>query len=89
MRVATALDEELGGHGRWERLIVDAPAQMHREQSKRLARAALAALQDFEWPNLKLRTETPDGPMGIVLSGRTVQKVVRTTISAALSSDDR
>ena len=43
IRLAMALDEELGGGGRWDRLIVDDAARAHRETARRLAGAASCA----------------------------------------------
>jgi len=85
IRLAMALDEELGGHGRWDRLIVDDAARAHRETARRLAGAALRALTSLDWPDVSGRIEGPDGTVGVVIPGATVRGMVRRTLAASSS----
>ena len=78
-----ALDEELGGHGRWDRLIVDDAARAHRQTARRLADAALRAIMDLDWPDVSGKIEGSDGIVGVVIPGPTVRNLVRRTISDA------
>jgi hypothetical protein len=81
IRLAMALDEELGGGARWDRLIVDDAARAHRETARRLAGAALRALTEMDWPDVRGRIDGSDGPVGVVIPGRTVRNLVRRALT--------
>jgi hypothetical protein len=82
LRVAVAIDEGFGGHGRWDRLVVDEKTQAHREDLKKVARLALDAIADLEGPDLSAKAVSPDGTIALIPAG-TVQSMVRRTITAA------
>jgi hypothetical protein len=79
-----ALDEELGGGGRCERLIVDDVARAHSATAKRLAGIAVHALSEMHWPDGTGNIEGPDGMFGVVIPGSTVRNLVRRTLADAV-----
>lgn len=87
IRLAMALDEELGGGGRWDRLVVDDTARAHRDTARRLAGAALRALTDLDWPDVSGRIDGPDGTVAPVIPGPTVRNLVRRSIAAGSSAE--
>ena len=84
LRVAVAIDKGFGGQGRWDRLIVDQETQAHREDLKKVARLALSAIADFDWPDLSAKAVSLDGTIAVMIPAETVQSMVRRTITAAL-----
>ena len=84
IRVAMALDEELGGRGQWHRLVVDETARAHRDEAKRLARAALHAVQGLDWPDISAKAVSLDGNIAVVIPADTVRAMVGRTIGAVL-----
>jgi hypothetical protein len=83
LMVAVAIDEGFGGHGRWDRLVIDEKTQAHREDLKKVARLALDAIADLEWPDLSAKAVSLDGTIAVMIPAGTVQRMVRRTITAA------
>ena len=84
IRLAMAIEAELGGHGRWHRLVVDETARGHREHAKTVGRLALRAIQDLDWPDVSAKAVSLDGTIAVVIPAQTVRNMVRRTIEAAL-----
>ena len=87
--VARAIDDELGGAGQWQRLVVDATVNEHRENSKRLARAALIAIHDYDWPaTIEGRVEENGFSILCRLPSRIIGQFISSTISAELAKGE-
>ena len=81
IRVAMAIDEELGGHGQWHRLVVDDSARRHRDEARRLAAAALRAVADLDWPDVSAESAGADGAIRVTLPAATVANLVRRVLA--------
>ena len=88
LRVAVAIDEGFGRHGQWDRLIVDEKTQAHRQDLKKVARLALGAIADLDWPDLSAKAVSLDGTIAVMVPAETVQSMVRRTIAAALETPE-
>ena len=84
LAVAMAIDAGFGGRGQWDRLVVDAETQAHREDLKKVAHLAIRAVVDLDWP--VLNAESSDATIGVVLSGEVVRSFVRQTLQPATGS---
>ena len=84
LRIAVAVDEGFGRHGQWDRLVVDQETQAHRQDLKKVARLALSAMSDLDWPDLSAKAVSLDGTIAVMIPAETVQSMVRRTIAAAL-----
>jgi hypothetical protein len=82
LRVAIAVDKGFGAHGKWDRLVVDQATQAHREDLKKIARLALQAVADLEWPEISAGCHGPDGTITVMIPAETARNMVRRVLWA-------